>query len=110
MESKSELHLKDQPTMADFQHYVAGLIKECGFTGQPITEVFMRFSEEVGELAKAARKSSGLRVDKNSDHFDVGQEMADVFIYLLTIADHFNIDLEKAFREKEEINKQRVWE
>ena len=31
-------------------------------------------------------------------------------MYLLDICNHFNIDLEKAFREKEEINKGRVWE
>jgi len=32
-----------------------------------------------------------------------------VFIYLLDICNHFNIDLEKAFRDKEEINKKRIW-
>jgi NTP pyrophosphatase (non-canonical NTP hydrolase) len=33
-----------------------------------------------------------------------------VFMYLLDICNHFDIDLEKAFREKEEINKKRTWE
>lgn len=105
-----KLHLKENPTLRDFQIYVSELIKERGFSEQPITEVFMRFSEEFGELAKAARKSSGLLIDNNSEQFEVGQEIADVFIYLLTIAHHFNIDLEQAFRDKEEVNKKRTWQ
>lgn len=35
--------------------------------------------------------------------------IADVFIYLLDICNHFDVNLEKAFRDKEEINKKRVW-
>ena len=35
--------------------------------------------------------------------------MADVLIYLLDLANVLGVDLEKAFREKEEINKKRNW-
>lgn len=37
------------------------------------------------------------------------EELADVFIYLLSLANMHGLDLEEAFREKEEINKQREW-
>lgn len=107
---ESKLHLKEHPELKDFQNYIAELLRERGFERQSISEVFMRFSEEFGELAKAARKAEGMKIDKNSDYFDVGQELADVFIYLLTVADHFNIDLERVFRDKEEINKKRTWQ
>jgi NTP pyrophosphatase (non-canonical NTP hydrolase) len=38
----------------------------------------------------------------------VGHEMADVFLYLLSLADQLNIDLVDAAKEKMRINKQRL--
>ena len=38
------------------------------------------------------------------------EEFADVLSYLLDLANYFQIDLEKAFREKEQINQNRTWE
>jgi len=46
---------------------------------------------------------------QNSKEYSVEQEAADVFIYLLDICNQLGVNLEKAFREKEEINKKRVW-
>lgn len=105
----SKLILKPQPTLVDFQNYIKEMVIERGFEKEPISEVFMLFLEECGELAKAARKASSMKVDSKSEKFDVGSEAADVFIYLLDICNLFNVDLEKAFRDKEEINKQRNW-
>lgn len=70
----------------------------------------MLFLEECGELAKAARKTQKIKTAKTSEQLSLGYEAADVFIYLLDICNHFGIDLEKAFRDKEEINKKRIWE
>ena len=106
----SNLNLKSNPTVRDFQEYVAQLVKERGFDKETVSEIFMLFLEECGEMAKAARKTQNIRSDKNSEQFKLEQEVADVFIYLLDICNHFDIDLEKAFRDKEEINKERVWE
>ncbi len=105
----SNLHLKQNPTLADYQQYIKEMIVERGFEGGQISEIFMLFLEECGELAKAGRKASKMKVDIGSDSFDVGKEASDVFIYLLDICNHYDIDLEKAFREKEEENKKRVW-
>jgi len=105
----SNLNLKQNPTLRDFQNYVAGLVKERGFEKETIPEMFMLFLEECGEMAKAARKTHKMKTDKNSEQFHLDHEAADVFIYLLDICNHFNIDLEKAFRDKEEINKKRIW-
>ncbi len=74
--------------------------RKCvGIYKDSIEKVFMHFLEECGEMAGAARKKEA--------HLDY--EIADVFISLLHICNHFGIDLEKAFREKEEINKKRIW-
>ena len=108
--NKSNLILKNNPTLRDFQNYIAGMVKERGFDKESISEIFMLFLEECGEMAKAARKTQNIKSDKNSEQFRLDHEIADVFIYLLDICNHYNIDLEKSFRDKEEINKKRFWE
>lgn len=105
----SSLNLKPQPTIKDFQKYVADMVKERGFDKESVPVIFMLFLEECGEMAKAARKASNIKTDDNSEKFKLENEAADVFIYLLDICNNFNIDLEKAFRDKEEINKGREW-
>lgn len=108
--NKSNLILKNNPTLHDFQDYVTKLVKERGFDKEKVSEIFMLFMEECGEMAKAARKTQKIKSDKNSEKFHLENEVADVFIYLLDICNYYNIDLEKAFRDKEEINKIRSWE
>jgi NTP pyrophosphatase (non-canonical NTP hydrolase) len=98
-----------QPTMQDFQAYAKKL--ECirGFDNDQLIEKCLLLGEEVGELFKAIRSLRGIKIDHASAIGTVQEELADIFIYLLTIANRCNIDLEKAFREKEEKNKQRTW-
>ncbi|MFH1402567.1 MAG: hypothetical protein ABIG87_03010 [Patescibacteria group bacterium] len=63
----------------------------------------------MGELFKAICKNINLQIDNNSKAGSVDGEIIDDFIFLCAIANKFNIDLEKTFREKEKINKTRVW-
>lgn len=105
----SELTLKDQPTLQDYQRYVRDMVIERGFEEERIPELFMLLCEEIGEMAKAARKHANIKIDSESRKPDLELEIADVFIYLLSICNHCDVDLEKAFRDKEEINKQRSW-
>ena len=105
----SNLKLKQNPTIRDFQNYVAEMIKERGFDKETLPEIFMLFLEECGEMAKATRKVQKIKTDNNSEQFKLEEEVADVFIYLLDICNHLDVDLEKAFRDKEEINKKRSW-
>ncbi len=107
---KSKLYLKENPSLRDFQEYIKEMVKERGFDQETVPEVFMLFLEECGEMAKAARKTQKIKRDKSSKEFQLDHEVADVFMYLLDICNHFKIDLEKAFRDKEEVNKQRLWE
>jgi NTP pyrophosphatase (non-canonical NTP hydrolase) len=105
----SNLLLKENPTLQDFQKYVEEMVKERGFDKENIQQIFMLFLEECGEMAKAARKTAGMKTDSNSEQFHLDYEIADVFLYLLDICNHFNVDLEKAVRDKEELNKKRTW-
>lgn len=101
--------LQDKPTLANFQKYVSELEKERGFSPQTIIDKCLLLGEEVGELFKAVRKSEGLLIDTNSSFTEIGDELTDIFIYLCAISNRKGIDLEKAFRMKEEKNKQRIW-
>lgn len=65
--------------------------------------------EEVGELFKALRKSQGISIDPQSKVGSASEELADILIYLCAIANRFDIQLEEAFRRKEEINMRRSW-
>lgn len=101
--------LNDKPTLIDFQEYVSELEIERDFSNQTIIDKCLLLGEEVGELFKAVRKTEGLSVDSNSTITEVGDELTDIFIYLCAIANRKGIDLESAFRAKEEKNKRRVW-
>ncbi len=101
--------LKPSPTLIDFQEYVKELEVERGFITQTIRDKCLLLGEEVGELFKSVRKQEGLSIDTNSNFNEVGDELTDIFIYLCAIANRSNIDLEKAFRRKEEKNKKRTW-
>lgn len=105
----NELELKDNPTFADFQDYVKKLELQRGFADQNAIEKCLLLGEEMGELFKAIRKAMNIKTDINSKIGSVKEEIADMVIYLCSIANRFGIDIEQAFREKEEINKKREW-
>jgi NTP pyrophosphatase (non-canonical NTP hydrolase) len=101
--------LPQAASLAQFQTYVRELEAERGFTGNTVEQTSLLLGEEIGELFKAIRKQQKMAVDANSRVGNVDEELADVLIYLLALANRFGIDLEDAFRKKEEINKNRQW-
>ena len=109
MKTNDDLILPAGATLADFQKYESDMEKVRGFDQQPVLEKFLLLSEEVGELSKAIRKLQGIKIDQNSQVGKIPEELADIFIMTLSIANKLEIDLEEAFREKEEVNKQRNW-
>lgn len=104
-----KLELKPHPTLKDYQEYVTELELQRGFSDQNALEKCLLLGEEMGELFKAIRKAVKLKMDVNSNTGSIQDEIADIFIYLCAIANRFDIDMEQAFREKEEINKKREW-
>lgn len=103
-------HLPENPTLSDLQRYVADICQERGWTKDTPSEKFMLFVEEVGELAKAMRKAAGLYDEPAKLHTgSLEEEFADVLSYLLDLANSFQVDLEAAFRAKEQVNQTRTW-
>jgi NTP pyrophosphatase (non-canonical NTP hydrolase) len=102
--------LEDIPNLAQIQDYVRELEKERGFQDNTVQQTALLLGEEIGELFKALRKQQNMAIDSKSIVGSVDEELADVLIYVCSLANRLNIDLETAFRAKEEINRRRVWE
>ncbi|MBO0789577.1 MAG: RS21-C6 protein [Ktedonobacteraceae bacterium] len=99
------------PTLAELQRYMDEICQERGWTKDTYAEKFLLFSEEIGELAKAIRKTQGLYQEQaKQKRIELEEEFADVFSYLLDLANCFQVDLEAAFRAKEQVNSTRTWE
>jgi len=101
------------PTLPELQSYMDKICNERGWTKDSYAEKFLLFTEEVGELAKAIRKTQGPYQEKAKAPHKQGEleeEFADVLSYLLDLANAFHVDLETAFREKERVNATRTWE
>lgn len=104
------LELKNNPTLQDLQNYVLQMKKERGFNTTDKFYECCLFAEECGEVISAIRKNSKSgSIGSGSKAGNVAEELADVFIYLCSLANMHDIDLEQAFRDKEDKNKQRTW-
>lgn len=100
---------RSEGRLVDYQRYVAEMEQERGFSDQSALEKCLLLGEEVGELYKAVRKETGLAIDERARIGSIADELADVFIYVCSIANRFDVDLEAAFRTKEEANRGRAW-
>jgi len=114
LEQKNErarLSLKAAPRLRDLQNYVENMVNKRGFSEESLADVMLLLVEEIGELAKAVRHKTGLKVSRqNLDRsLSIKAELADCLIYLLDIANLAGIDLENAFRDKEALNSKRKW-
>lgn len=100
--------LKSEPVLADIQQYIAETLAYRDLNSS--TEYCMlMLCEEVGELAKAVRKSVGGKMDVAKPDAHADEEAADVLWMLICVCNGLGIDLEKAFRAKQEVNKTRIW-
>ena len=104
--------LSNESSINEIQSYIKKIMEMRDFNKEKSSDKILVLVEEVGELAKAIRKNeSKLGIDKTKEYnySSVESEVADVFIVLLSICDILNIDLFKAFLEKEEENIKRTW-
>ena len=104
--------LTDKSSINEIQSYIKEVMQIRGFNKEKSSDKILLLVEEVGELAKAIRKNeNNLGIDKTKEYnySSIESEIADVFIVLLSICDILNIDLLKAFLDKEEENIQRIW-
>ncbi len=111
MELKEKLQkLNEKSSVAEIQEYIKDMKKARKFDKVTIEREMMLFIEEIGELAKAIRKNTNGHLDIAKKYeVNIEEELADCFIYLFSIANMNNVDIFKAFKEKEIKNCNRVW-
>lgn len=111
MELREKLELlNEKSSVKEIQDYIFDMKADRGFNTVTIDREMMLMVEELGELAKAIRKTTKGRLDASKTYdVSVEEELADVFIYLLSIANMNNVDVFKAFKNKEIKNCERVW-
>lgn len=93
-------------TLTDLQKWVENDWKS-GNRERPSVELQLLYIiEELGEVAEAIRKNNSAkpRTDKK---VDLGSELADLIISIVTLSNHFDIDLTKEIELFQERMKQR---
>ena len=80
-----------------------------GFNTEDPSKKLVMLMEEVGELAKAIRKISGMKFTDTTKQTDIEEELADVQIVLLGLASMLKIEMFDAVVAKEQKNRERSW-
>ena len=73
------------------------ICKSKGWNDVSVPHIWMFLTEEIGELASAIRRTTNQFSDKKKTSIE--GEIMDVLSYLFQIADIFDIDLDKAWKE-----------
>ena len=104
------LEINENTSLKDLQKYVNDMIEIRGFSEENPQDIMLLLTEEIGELAKEIRKTTSIKMDINKGReLDVEGEIADVFIYILSMCRVMNINLVDAFKNKENKNCEREW-
>jgi NTP pyrophosphatase (non-canonical NTP hydrolase) len=101
--------LPSTDSLQELQSYVWQINKERGFDTVDAAKKMLMLTEEVGELAKAVRKSVGLKFTDTTRQTDLAEEIADVLIVLLGLSSLVKVDAYQAFLAKETKNRKRTW-
>ena len=104
--------LQENNTLREVQAYIKEINTVRGFETQPVQDTMLLLTEEIGELAKAIRKSASnmcIDINKQYNYDTIESEVADCFYVLSSICNKLNIDLFNSLKEKEKENIHRVW-
>jgi NTP pyrophosphatase (non-canonical NTP hydrolase) len=89
-----------RPPLRAFQEYYKRAAIRRGYAREDAKDTLILMLEEFGELARAIRKRTGL-ARHGSDTSDEGLELADVFIYVVHMANVLDVDLSRLVQQKE---------
>jgi NTP pyrophosphatase (non-canonical NTP hydrolase) len=112
--SSPQIQLPPEASMKEYQKYIYQLESLHGWLDVDLVHNCFLMGEEVGELFKAIRKHQRYFEEhhpQEEEHSkkEIAEEIVDVFNYLVAIANRLEIDLEKAFRYKNQLNQTRTW-
>lgn len=96
-----------RPALAAFQHYYRRVAQQRGYKSESPKDCLLLMVEEVGELAREIRRRERLVRHGPSSDSNESKELADIFLYVVHMANVLEVDLSKVVQEKELINLQR---
>ncbi len=86
-------------TIKNLQNEYRVLSEQNGWDKESVRDIMLLLTEEIGELARAVRKHEGIKRDGKFD-VELPDELADVMIYLIHLANTVNVDLGDAVIKK----------
>jgi NTP pyrophosphatase (non-canonical NTP hydrolase) len=92
------------PNVSAFQRYYRRVASQRGYERETAQNCLLLMVEELGELARAIRKREKLVRHGSSHRTNEAHELADVFLYVIHMANVLGLDLGSVVREKEELN------
>jgi NTP pyrophosphatase (non-canonical NTP hydrolase) len=97
-----------EPALRAFQYYYRRAAIQRGYHSEGPKECLLLMVEEVGELAREIRKRERLVRHGASTGSSESRELADIFLYVIHMANVLDIDLARVVQDKELINLQRA--
>jgi NTP pyrophosphatase (non-canonical NTP hydrolase) len=92
------------PAIRSFQAYYSRAALERGYHRETAQNTLLLMLEEFGELARAIRKKDGLKRYSSNPTSNEAEELADIFIYVVHLANVLGLDLSDAVLSKETTN------
>lgn len=92
------------PRVRVFQHYYKRAAAQRGYEQESTQNCLLLMMEEVGELARALRKKEKLTRHGSAIRNAESLELADVFMYVIHMANILKIDLGEVVQQKELLN------
>lgn len=89
------------------QEYYKRIAKRRGWNEETPKDTLVLLMEEVGELARAVRKVESIKRDDAFKKDSAAEELADIQLYLVHLANSLNINLASAVTQKEAKNQAR---
>src|SRR5439155_18864432 len=96
------------PAVKTFQNYYRHAAARRGYESESAQNCLLLMVEEIGELARALRKRENIVRHGTGIKQSEARELADVFIYVIHMANILNLDLGEVVQEKELLNIKRI--
>ena len=96
-----------KPALAAFQQYYRRVALQRGYKSEGPKDCLLLMVEEIGELAREIRRREKLVRHGSTSESSESRELADIFLYVVHMANVLDLDLSKIVQEKELINLQR---
>jgi len=101
--------LPESDSLNELQQYIWQMNIDRGFSTDNASKKMVMLVEEIGELAKAIRKITGLKFTDTTKRTELKEELADVQIVLLGLSSLLDVNMFEALIEKETKNAKRDW-